>query len=101
MLKNGSILDAALIAAPNSKKTAEGERDNKLREPSRESQRQFGMGTQAEMDSENGLVHTGTMVPASEADVVQVADLLHGNDGDAYSDYGYHGAASRVWRYEL
>ena len=51
--------------------------------------------------AESGLVHTVTTTAASEADVNQVADLLHGKEDYAYADAGYRGAPGRVDRPDL
>jgi IS5 family transposase len=53
------------------------------------------------VDAHSGLVHTMTTTPANEADVEQVAALLHGKEEDVYADSGYRGAQSRVDRKEL
>ena len=53
------------------------------------------------VDAESGLVHTVTTTPANEADVEQIADLLHGKEEHVYADSGYRGAAKRVKRDKL
>ena len=50
------------------------------------------------VDADSGLVHTVTTTPANEADVEQVADLLHGKEEHVWADSGYRGAQSRVER---
>jgi len=40
----------------------------------------FGMKAHIGGDADSGLVHTVTTIAANEADVEQVADLLHGID---------------------
>jgi len=50
------------------------------------------------VDADSGLVHTVTTTAANEADVEQVADLLHGKEQHVWADSGYRGAASRVAR---
>jgi IS5 family transposase len=50
------------------------------------------------VDADSGLVHTVTTTAANEADVEQVADLLHGKEKHVWADSGYRGAASRVGR---
>jgi IS5 family transposase len=58
----------------------------------------FGMKAHIGVDAHSGLVHTVTTTPANEADVEQVADLLHGKEEHVWADSGYRGAASRVDR---
>ncbi len=53
------------------------------------------------VDAESGLVHTVTTTPANEADVEQIADLLHGKEEQVWADSGYRGAAKRVQRDKL
>ncbi len=53
------------------------------------------------VDAESGLVHTVTTTAANEADVNQVADLLHGKEQYVYADSGYRGAPARVNRDDL
>ena len=50
------------------------------------------------VDADSGLVHTVSTTPANEADVEQVADLLHGKEEHVWADSGYRGAQSRVER---
>ena len=84
LLERGSIVDATMIAAPSSTKTAQGERDPEIA-----------------VDTENGLVHTVTTTAANESDVEQIADLLHGKEQGVWADSGYRGAESRVTRDDL
>ena len=53
------------------------------------------------VDADSGLVHTVTTTAANEADVEQVADLLHGKEQEVWADSGYRGAQSRVDREDL
>ena len=50
------------------------------------------------VDADSGLVHTVTTTAANEADVEQVADLLHGREEQVWADSGYRGAQQRVTR---
>ena len=54
--------------------------------------RHFGMKAQIPVDADSGLVRTGTTTAANEADLEQVADLLHGKEQDVYADSCYRGA---------
>jgi IS5 family transposase len=58
----------------------------------------FGMKAHIGVDADSGLVHTVTTTPANEADVEQVADLLHGKEEQVWADSGYRGAQARVRR---
>jgi IS5 family transposase len=58
----------------------------------------FGMKAHIAVDADSGLVHTVTTTAANEADIEQVADLLHGNEQHVWADSGYRGAQTRVDR---
>jgi len=98
MLKRGSIVDATIIAAPSSTKNAEGERDPEMHQTKKGNQWFFGMKAHIGVDADSGLVHTVTTTAANEADVEQVADLLHGKEQNVWADSGYRGAQNRVNR---
>ena len=101
LLKKGSIVDATIIAAPSSTKNAEGQRDPEMHQTKKGNQWYFGMKAHIAVDADSSLVHTVTSTAANEADVEQVADLLHGKEEEVYADSGYRGAQSRVDRNDL
>jgi IS5 family transposase len=96
LLRRGSIVDATIIPAPSSTKNADRERDPEMHQTKKGNQYYFGMKAHIGADAESGLVHTVTTTAANEADVEQVADLLHGKEEVVYGDAGYTGAAERV-----
>jgi IS5 family transposase len=98
LLKRGSIVDATIIAAPSSTKNSTGERDPEMHQTKKGNQWHFGMKAHIAVDAESGLVHTVTATSANEADVEQVADLLHGKEEQVWADSGYRGAQARVKR---
>ncbi|MGJ7531406.1 IS5 family transposase [Variovorax sp. GB1P17] len=101
LLKRGSIVDATIIAAPSSTKNADGERDPEMHQTQKGNQWHFGMKAHIGVDADSSLVHTVTTTAANEADVLQVADLLHGKEEAVWADSGYRGAPSRVDREDL
>ena len=101
LLKRGSIVDATIIAAPSSTKNSAGERDPEMHQTKKGEQWYFGMKAHIGVDADSGLVHTVTTTAANEADVEQVADLLHGKEKQVWGDSGYRGAQSRVDREDL
>ena len=101
LLKRGSIVDATIIAAPSSTKNAAGDRDPEMHQTKKGNQWHFGMKAHIGVDADSGLVHTVTTTPANEADVEQIADLLHGKEKQVWADSGYRGAQSRVDREDL
>jgi len=98
LLKRGSIVDATIIAAPSSTKNSQGERDPEMHQTKKGNEWHFGMKAHIAVDADSGLVHTVTTTAANEADVEQVADLLHGKEQNVWADSGYRGAQSRVDR---
>src|SRR5664279_2471496 len=101
MLKRGSIVDATIIAAPSSTKNAQGESDPEMHQAKKGNQWHFGMKAHIAVDADSGLVHTVTTTPANEADIEQIADLLHGKEQHVWADSGYRGAQARVDREDL
>jgi transposase, IS5 family len=53
------------------------------------------------LDADSRLVHTVTITAANEADVEQVADLLHGKEEQVWADSGYRAHQAGVDRDEL
>ena len=96
LLKRGSIVDATIIAAPSSTKNSTGERDPEMHQTKKGNQWHFGMKAHIAVDADSGLVHTVTTTAANEADVEQVADLLHGKEEQVWADSGYRGAPARA-----
>ena len=101
LLRQGSIVDATIIAAPSSTKNAEGQRDPEMHQTKKGNQWFFGMKAHIGVDADSGLVHTVATTAANEADVDQVADLLHGKEEQVWADSGYRGAPCRVARDDL
>ena len=91
-------MDATIIAAPSSTKNAEGERDPEMHQTKKGNQWHFGMKAHIGVDADTGLVHTVTTTAANEADIEQVAELLHGKEEAVRADAGYSGADKRVER---
>ena len=98
MLKQGSIVDATIIAAPSSTKNAEGKRDPEMRQGKKGKVWHFGMKAHIGVDADSGFVHTVTTTPANEPDVEEVRFLLHGKEEVVHGDAGYAGAQKRVNR---
>ncbi len=101
MLKRGSIVDATIIAAPSSTKNVDGKRDPEMCQTKKGNQWYFGMKAHIGVDVDSGLVHTVTTTPANEADVEEVAWLLHGKEEVVHADSGYTGADKRVTHRKL
>ncbi len=95
LLKEGTIVDATLIAAPPSVKNREGKRDPEMHQARKGNQWHFGMKAHIGVDATSGLVHSVVGTAANVADVTQVGQLLHGDETYVSGDAGYTGAAKR------
>jgi IS5 family transposase len=98
MVKEGTMVDATIIAAPTSTKNDTGERDPEMHQTKKGNQWHFGMKAHIGADIDSGLVHTVVTTPANESDVAQIAELLHGGEKVVHGDAGYTGAADYVER---
>ena len=95
MLKTGTVVDATLIAAPNSTKNSTGKRDPEMHQTKKGNQWHFGMKAHIGVDADSGLVHTVIGTAANVHDVTQANALLHGQESIAFGDAGYQGIDKR------
>ena len=95
MLKQGTVVDATLIAAPSSTKNQDGERDPEMHQTKKGNQWHFGMKCHIGIDADSGLVHTVVGTAANVNDVTQASALVHGEETDVFADAGYQGVAKR------
>jgi IS5 family transposase len=95
MMKQGTVVDATLIAAPSSTKNAKGERDPEMKQAKKGNQWYFGMKAHIGVDAHSGLVHSVVGTAASVNDVTQAGSLLHGEEEAAFGDAGYQGVHKR------
>ena len=95
MLREGTIVDATIIAAPSSTKNEKGERDPEMHQTKKGNQWHFGMKAHIGVDADSGLVHTVIGTAANVNDVTQAQALLHGDEKEGFGDAGYQGAEKR------
>ena len=95
LLREGTIVDATLIAAPPSTKNAEKKRDPDMHQTKKGNQWYFGMKAHIGVDADSGLTHTLVTTAANVGDVTQAHALLHGQEQEAYADAGYQGVDKR------
>ena len=95
MLREGTIVDATIIAAPSSTKNAKGKRDPEMHQTKKGKQWHFGMKAHIGVDAASGLVHTVIGTAANVNDVTQAQALLHGDEQEGYGNAGYQGAGKR------
>src|SRR3954453_978331 len=95
LMRQGTIVDATIIAAPSSTKNKQQSRDPEMHQTKKGNQWYFGMKAHIGVDVASGLVHTMVGTAANEADITQTAALLHGQEEDVFGDAGYTGADKR------
>jgi transposase, IS5 family len=89
LMRQGTIVDATIIAAPPRPKTRARAATQKG------NQWHFGMKAHIGVDVASGVVHTVVGTAANEADINQTAALLHGQEEAVFADAGYTGADKR------
>jgi IS5 family transposase len=94
-IKQGTIIDATLIAAPSSTKNKKGERDSEMHQTKKGNQWYFGMKVYIGVDKDNGLIHSIEMTSANVHDPTLAAELLHGLETVVYADSGNQGIKKR------
>src|SRR5215210_5263124 len=95
LMRQGTIVDATIIAAPPSTKNKQKSRDPEMHQTKKGNQWHFGMKAHIGVDVASGVVHTLTGTAANEADISQMAAVLHGREEAVFADAGYTGADKR------
>ena len=101
LMREGTIVDATIIAAPPSIKNKDAARDPSMHQTKKGNQWYFGMKAHIGVDPGSGLVHTVIGTAANVADVTVTAQLLHGQEKTVHADAGYTGAEKREELSEL
>ena len=99
-LREGTIVDATIIAAPSSTKNRTGQRDPEMRQTKKGNQYHFGMklhtgGNGCPLGWMTGLVHSFSATSANVHDVTEAHRLLHGGERQVRGDAGYIGVQKR------
>lgn len=89
LLRQGTIVDATLIAAPPSTKNRKRQRDQEMSSTKKGNNYHFGMKAHIGVDAESGLVHTVEITTAKVADGVMTDALLHGEERVVLGDRAY------------
>jgi len=95
LMREGTIVDATIIAAPPSTKNRAKARDPEMHQAKKGNEWHFGMKAHIGTDADSGLVHSLTGTAANVADITESEHLLHGDETEAYADAGYTGVAKR------
>jgi IS5 family transposase len=96
LLREGTLVDATLIAAPPSTKNKEKKRDPEMHQTKKGNQWYFGMKAHIGADRDSKLVHTIVVTAANVADITKTAELLHGQEKQVHADAGYTGVEKRA-----
>ena len=88
ILKHLSMTDATIIAAPSSTKNRSVERDPEMHQAKKGNQWHFSINAHI---AHWGLVYAVRANAANEADVNQIADLLHCKEEQVWADSDYRG----------
>ena len=95
LMREGTLVDATIIAAPSSTKNQGGERDPEMHQVKKGNEWHFGMKAHIGTDADSGLVHSVHVTAANESDVANAHVLLHGQEQHVHADSGYTGVARR------
>jgi IS5 family transposase len=89
ILREGTIVDATLIAAPPSTKNGKRKRDPEMSSSKKGNQWHFGMKAHIGVDTAHGLVHTMEATTGKVSDYSMAQTLLHGDEATVHGDRGY------------
>jgi transposase, IS5 family len=95
-LSGDNIVDATLIAAPSSAKTAERRRDPEMGQTKKRNQSHFGMKVHVGANALTGLLHAAVVNSANAHDEHALPDLLHGDKTPVYGDRGHHSCIALI-----
>jgi len=96
LMREGTLVDATIIAAPSSTKNQSGRRDPEMHQVKKGNQWHFGMKAHIGADAQSGLVHTVAGTAANVSDISQTHALLHGQESVVHADAGYLGVEKRA-----
>ena len=96
LMREGTLIDASIIAAPSSTKNVRRERDPAMHQTKKGNQWYFGMKAHIGTDAASGLVHSVEGTAANVSDISQAHALLHGEEKSAGADAGDHWSRCRL-----
>jgi len=96
LMREGTLIDASIIAAPCSTKNQRRERDPEMHQTKKGNQWYFGMKAHIGADEASGLVHSVEGTAANVSDISQTPALLHGEEKRVGADAGYTGVEKRA-----
>ena len=102
-MRQGTIVDATLMAAPSSTKNKAGKRDPEMHPTKKGNQWYhcfaegfaYGMKVHISVDKDSGLIHSVITTAANVHDLTPAVELLHDEEKVVYGDAGDQGMAKR------
>ena len=94
-LREGTVVDSTLIAAPSSTQHEQKARDPEMHQTRKGKNWYFGMKLHIGVDVVSGLGHSLVTTPAHVHDLTPVPELLHGGACLVGGDAGYQGVPKR------
>jgi len=91
-----TIVDATIIAAPNSTKNASKQRDPEMHQTRKGNEWHFGMKAHIGVDSRLKIVHSFAATPANVHDSHLLPELLHGEETRVWGDAAYRGKTALI-----
>ena len=79
LLREGTMVDATIIAAPPSTKNEDKARDPEMHRTKKGNEWHFGTRAHIGADADSGLVHSLHTTAANESDVAHTHEVLHGH----------------------
>ena len=95
LMRQGTIVDATIIAAPPSTENKPKSRDPEMHQTKKGNQWHFGMEAHVGVDVASGLVHTVMGTAANEADITRQRRCYTAEEEAVFGDAGYAGADKR------
>jgi IS5 family transposase len=95
ILNKGTIVDATLIAAPDSNKNKDKKANPNMGSTYKHNKHYFGLKSHTGMDETNGIVTAVVTTKANVSDVAVGNELLTGNEAKVWADAGYCGLDKR------
>ncbi|MFT6654642.1 MAG: IS5 family transposase [Marinomonas primoryensis] len=94
-LKEGTIVDATIIEATSSTKNKVKERDPEMHQTQKGKQWFFGLKAHVGVDARTGFTHSVSTTAANVYDIMETANLLHGEACFVSVNSGFRGAQKR------
>ena len=89
LVREGTIVDATIIAAPRSRKNASGQQDPEMSSTRKGTDWFFGMKLHVGTDTRYGVAHKAVVTTAKVHDSLMMPALLHGEEQALYGDTAY------------